>query len=441
MAGSDTEKDSEPKRRTNRRNTDESIPQEEEDPDEEVQAVREAKTAESQDNNEGVTSEIITGTRTREYAKIEDAMIERTRESFDSIMKNVPLKSDTIKVERRKEIRQAANVMRDTAMQLMGIIARMSQELTEKEREIKEARATNMQHTAGATTPEYDANYPSLPRNNQTSRNFAKATQLRPTQNKTFAIRIEPKEEGKTADQTRATLMKKIDPIKSNIAIASMRQTKTGGLIVECAGKSFAEKLKLSIATEAKAELKTVEVKKGLPRITINNVNSELEAESLMNIIIEQNQWLVTARGGEGKLRGEMRERFRFGGRGASKLASVVYEVSPGLRKDLINSQLRIGWYITQPTDHFSMMQCYNCFEFGHISKNCKGKQCCGYCSGEHTYKECNSEEQNCAVCIRANEGKRGKTVETNHQAKSERCPTMNRIRDGILRNIDYDGE
>ena len=60
-----------------------------------------------------------------------------------------------------------------------------------------------------------------------------------------------------------------------------------------------------------------------------------------------------------------------------------------------------------------TIIRCFNCQKFGHISSNCKSNQTCGHCSGNHSYNQCSkTEPPKCANC------------HGNHPADSTYCPT-----------------
>jgi hypothetical protein len=70
------------------------------------------------------------------------------------------------------------------------------------------------------------------------------------------------------------------------------------------------------------------------------------------------------------------------------------------------NRCLKTGFYINRyryyPEKYapqYRITQCFNCQGYGHRAAECKGKQTCGRCSGEHRTDECNSDKESCAGC------------------------------------------
>lgn len=355
----------------------------------------------------------------------EEELLTRIRRNYDLILKKVPQASDKrITVEDRKNVRAATENLRDEAVQMLGVMLELRRELAAKEEEVNRQRLKEPKTgTVHAET-------------SPISYSSALAKKKAPT----YAVAVEPHREGQSSDETRKILREKIDPKSAKISISAIRGGRNGTVIVECAGKDDADRLKNSIATEAAGELKSSEIKKPWPRMVLSRIDKE-DAENLLEVLISNNEELVAARGGEERFRGEVREKYRFGGRGNDTTVSVVYEVNPSLRRKLLEQPLKLTWQRVWAEDHISLIQCFQCYGFGHRASSCSVKeQICGKCGGEHKYETCKAATPQCVVCTRSNAEKR-RSLDTRHDAKSQRCPTMLRLRSSIKNNIDYYGD
>ena len=82
----------------------------------------------------------------------------------------------------------------------------------------------------------------------------------------------------------------------------------------------------------------------------------------------------------------------RFKNKDSSYSTTVFLQfASPQLR-----AEVRVGYvlfkvkcYIPKP------LRCFNCNRFGHVTSNCRGKQRCSTCGGEHEWKECSDAVKN----------------------------------------------
>jgi len=55
--------------------------------------------------------------------------------------------------------------------------------------------------------------------------------------------------------------------------------------------------------------------------------------------------------------------------------------------------QFKVKQYITKP------LRCFKCNRYGHVAKNCKGKEQCSNCGGEHNWKSCDYSNKICPNC------------------------------------------
>lgn len=253
-------------------------------------------------------------------------------------------------------------------------------------------------------------------------------------------MRVTSVAEGQSAKEITKMLKAKINPARDDLQVSKLRETRAGNVIVDCINQEAANKLQLMLKTKAQDSLKTQELRKTRPRVILHGIEDSVDKGQLATDIFGQNKWLVDAIGGEDNLREEMCEKFRTGGRGEGAVCGVVFEVTPRVRSLLINRAVYLGWQAIWARDHFSLMQCYQCYDYGHRAHECKVKeQMCGKCGGNHKYKDCASRDVCCVVCARSNEAKRGPAVRTDHDAKSNNCPTMLRMRRIIMGGIGYD--
>lgn len=77
--------------------------------------------------------------------------------------------------------------------------------------------------------------------------------------------------------------------------------------------------------------------------------------------------------------------------------------------------------------EHIQILRCYRCQKFGHPIAKCPGVQKCPKCAGEHSLKDCSSDNEMCANCIEDEE------QDATHRADSSSCPCFKTYRDGLI--------
>ncbi|KAF2890158.1 hypothetical protein ILUMI_16015, partial [Ignelater luminosus] len=197
-----------------------------------------------------------------ECINAEDILSERINNLSKIILKQIPEKSDSIKVEARKTCRDATEKIRNHAIEMLGIIRflKLENQRLNKEKQVP--------------TQKQEEKHFILKENN--SKSYANVLSNKPQP--TYGIKITGKHTDNT-NQIEKILKSNIDPTKINISVASLKKLKTG-IIVECNNKNDAEKLKTAV--EASKELKGTTLNKGNPRIILTNVDKELDKERFM---------------------------------------------------------------------------------------------------------------------------------------------------------------
>jgi hypothetical protein len=92
----------------------------------------------------------------------------------------------------------------------------------------------------------------------------------------------------------------------------------------------------------------------------------------------------------------------------------VIYFNNFHIANRCLENGCYINYFFYQPvrfTPQFQVMQCFNCYEYGHRAANCKRKPRCGKCAGKHNTKECDSTTVQCVHC------------KNTHEAWRHECP------------------
>ncbi|KAF2887021.1 hypothetical protein ILUMI_19152 [Ignelater luminosus] len=205
-------------------------------------------------------------------------------------------------------------------------------------------------------------------------------------------------------------------------------------MIIECIDKKDIEKLTTVINTTK--QLQSKEIIKGNPRLIFNNIDKQLNKTNLIEVICNNNRELINSCGGIDSFKSQVKEKFRLGGREKDRSVSVVFEVTSTVRKEILKRRINLEWESVYAKDYISLMQCFKCYRFGHKSDKCKENiPICGQCGQSgHDFKNCKSNDIKCIVCARANI----KGCKINHVARDTKCPSMLKIKDKIMKSIDY---
>uniref|UniRef100_A0A1Y1L202 CCHC-type domain-containing protein n=1 Tax=Photinus pyralis TaxID=7054 RepID=A0A1Y1L202_PHOPY len=102
------------------------------------------------------------------------------------------------------------------------------------------------------------------------------------------------------------------------------------------------------------------------------------------------------------------------GGKESSPFVDIIFdEVRLEFRKEIC-----LGWSSHLVEDHLSILTCYKCWGFGHMSKHCREKEeMCGRCGKKgHRRQDC---EANTPMCDKYNISKNKTILNTDHEVFS----------------------
>lgn len=100
---------------------------------------------------------------------------------------------------------------------------------------------------------------------------------------------------------------------------------------------------------------------------------------------------------------------------------------------------LFIGWRKCRYFEHVNVVQCYKCWRFGHMARECRSSQViCPKCSGNHRLEDCDREVEICVNCKHAKEVLKIPNIDYNHTAFNRKCDAYKRIFEQLQRRVNY---
>lgn len=237
---------------------------------------------------------------------------------------------------------------------------------------------------------------------------------------------VKPKNSEQTSDQTRNDLRTSVNILN----VKGARPCQSGGIVLTCNDTENSEQFQQNIQAQIgdKYDVNIIEPKK--PTLKIIGLFSKLSSEYLeeririQNDVILENSFIKVL---------EVKESPR----GVVAIMEADYST---YEKIVQVGKLNIEFERCRVFPHVNVTRCFNCQEFGHISRFCKNPTLCGKCSSsEHKTNDCQSEGNKCVNCLFAKEKLHLEDdIDINHCAWSVRCPVFLRKQEITLKRLRF---
>lgn len=251
---------------------------------------------------------------------------------------------------------------------------------------------------------------------------------------KTFSLVL--KNNDPRIDEDPVKVFKKVHkscPLKNP---PSFRKLSNNTCRVEC----FTEEDKKTLIEKINSisSLKYEEERKRRPLVILKGIPADVEEDTLIAEIVEQNSSLKTQLSEVGKPEKCMRVLFRRKNhRHDGNRYNAVIEVTSAIRTAIIKEgRVVIGYNRIHAEDYSSLIQCRNCQGFGHLAAKCNSSVKCAHCAEGHRVNECPDtkvlSKTKCVNCDHHNSTKTKEgdessktSLSTSHRATSLKCPRL----------------
>jgi len=199
------------------------------------------------------------------------------------------------------------------------------------------------------------------------------------------------------------------------VGISAFKTLKDGRILIEVGSKEERERISNRITEKCGKELEAKIQELRNPRLVIYNIPEDVTLENATKTIQEQNSELQPE---------ECDLIAKYIYRTKRNIRNIVLEVTPHARRQLMNSKIKIGWFICKAADHIHVNRCFKCSRYNHRLADCRGEETCLLCTGKHKLRECTSM-QNDYKCINYMIYNPSKTICVNHSSLYKHCPSL----------------
>lgn len=231
-------------------------------------------------------------------------------------------------------------------------------------------------------------------------------------------IVIKPVECTQEHDITRQDLKKKLDPRIHKIN--NFKNGKDGSIIAECSNNdvnSVRDNIESCLGEKYKAVVPSL----ANPKVKILGMSDRFESdEKLIDSLKRQNEDIVIKN--VRVITVFENPRFKY------NRYNAILEVDVDTFNNLMKiEKINIGWDRCSVVDGLHIMRCFKCGLFNHKSTECKNKEACSKCSGEHKTSECSSECFKCVNCLKMNTEMK-MSLDVKHEAFNSQCPVYQKM-------------
>ena len=221
--------------------------------------------------------------------------------------------------------------------------------------------------------------------------------------NSNSKVFIKPKDTTQSVHKTKGDIMNKIDPLKSNVNVTSVKSVSSGGVILTC-NSVEADKLENLACNNLSDNYQVKKLSNVKPVVRIVGIPSYMDQISAFSSLLKQNENIFNKPVSEYKC-------IKFWETKKNKdifQCIVQVDIDTYYNLKCVNSVL-VGLNTCSVYDDVNVKRCYKCNAFNHTKKYCRNNPTCSFCAGSHELNDCalnksNLDLKKCVNCLKLKE-------------------------------------
>ena len=254
---------------------------------------------------------------------------------------------------------------------------------------------------------------------------------------KTDEVLIVKPKKAQESSITKTLIEESVDLVSLKAGVSRMKTLKDGAVAISCEKQDDLTNVSNSIKKKLGTEYEVKIPEKKFPKIKLINVEEKLlqDENDFIEKIIQQNA--ITTNDSERKIKFLAHYKNRNENNKETVIMEVDCKTYSQIRK---KDKLCIGWKSYKFYDHINVVQCFKCYKFGHMSKECRSdKNVCPKCTGDHKTEECRSLQIICTNCEYAATTLKVPNIDFKHHAYDRKCEAYKRIYRELEKKVYYD--
>lgn len=251
--------------------------------------------------------------------------------------------------------------------------------------------------------------------------------------NREEVLLVKPKNT-QTSAITRQKIEEKICPSSLGIAVSKVKFAREGGVVVGCTDRKDIEKLCGTLKETLGQEYEVAVPTRRNPKIRVYNLGKKLleEEDDLVEKLIVQNT--ITTEINKRVIKVVHKYEDKKG-----RMHGVISLDPETYRQIKLKGTLHIGWKTCRFDDYINIVQCFKCYRYGHMARDCDNdKNVCPKCTEDHSVGECQAQEFVCTNCKYASQVLKIPGVDFKHTAYDRSCKAYGRVLNQLRQKIDY---